>query len=169
MTDERIEAIGKRTMLGRPAQPREMAGLAIYLASDASSFMTGAILRDPSVAVREKALTALAKLAITNPNATAELLTTAENAKANGGGGLQGGTSVGRSAFNRDDTWCRSGADADLVSLHLPAVEDHERSLSAVAHHQRASSFAVGSSFRPLIVMVTVAVSMLPPPLSEIV
>ncbi|MDX2015373.1 MAG: SDR family oxidoreductase, partial [Myxococcaceae bacterium] len=39
--DEILKLVTGRTPLGRHAQPNEIAGAALYLASDASSFMTG--------------------------------------------------------------------------------------------------------------------------------
>jgi NAD(P)-dependent dehydrogenase (short-subunit alcohol dehydrogenase family) len=42
--DVLIADINKRTALGRVAQPDEIAGAALYLASDASSFTTGEVL-----------------------------------------------------------------------------------------------------------------------------
>jgi NAD(P)-dependent dehydrogenase (short-subunit alcohol dehydrogenase family) len=42
--DVLISDINKRTALGRVAQPDEIAGAALYLASDASSFTTGEVL-----------------------------------------------------------------------------------------------------------------------------
>ena len=42
--DELISEINKRTALGRVAKPDEIAGAALYLASDAASFTTGEVL-----------------------------------------------------------------------------------------------------------------------------
>lgn len=39
-----LEGINARTPMGRTAAPEELAGLCVYLASDASSFMTGQVL-----------------------------------------------------------------------------------------------------------------------------
>jgi NAD(P)-dependent dehydrogenase (short-subunit alcohol dehydrogenase family) len=39
-----LEGIHARTPMGRTATPEELAGLCVYLASDASSFMTGQVL-----------------------------------------------------------------------------------------------------------------------------
>jgi NAD(P)-dependent dehydrogenase (short-subunit alcohol dehydrogenase family) len=44
--DERMRtAIRERTPLGRAGEPAELVGAALYLAGDASSFTTGAILK----------------------------------------------------------------------------------------------------------------------------
>lgn len=43
--DEAIAAIGQNLSLGRIGEPGEVVGAALYFASDASSFTTGAILR----------------------------------------------------------------------------------------------------------------------------
>ena len=42
---ERREQFGKENMLGRLSRPREYRGAAVFLLSDASSFMTGSDLR----------------------------------------------------------------------------------------------------------------------------
>jgi NAD(P)-dependent dehydrogenase (short-subunit alcohol dehydrogenase family) len=44
-TPEMIDGVSKAIALGRPGQPHEIVGAALYLASGASTFMTGAILR----------------------------------------------------------------------------------------------------------------------------
>ena len=43
-SDEALKIYNDHTALGRPAEPREIAGLAAYLASDASSYVTGQTL-----------------------------------------------------------------------------------------------------------------------------
>lgn len=44
LSEEFRRAVGARTMLGRWGEPRELAGLAVLLASDAGSYITGAEL-----------------------------------------------------------------------------------------------------------------------------
>jgi NAD(P)-dependent dehydrogenase (short-subunit alcohol dehydrogenase family) len=44
LTDEQKKVFAHRTALGRWAQPRELAGPALLLASDAGSYITGAVL-----------------------------------------------------------------------------------------------------------------------------
>jgi NAD(P)-dependent dehydrogenase (short-subunit alcohol dehydrogenase family) len=41
---ERIDALGRTTLLRRPAAPDEIAGLVSYLASDRATYLTGATL-----------------------------------------------------------------------------------------------------------------------------
>ena len=43
-TRERIEALGATTLLARPAQPSEIAGLIAFLASPKASYITGAVI-----------------------------------------------------------------------------------------------------------------------------
>jgi 3-oxoacyl-[acyl-carrier protein] reductase len=43
--EERINAVAEQTPLGRPGQPEDVAGAAVYLASDAASFVTGQIIQ----------------------------------------------------------------------------------------------------------------------------
>jgi NAD(P)-dependent dehydrogenase (short-subunit alcohol dehydrogenase family) len=40
-TDEEMQAVGSRLSVGRVAHPDEIVGTALYLASDASSYMNG--------------------------------------------------------------------------------------------------------------------------------
>lgn len=44
MPDEKIKTFGKNTLLGRPAQPAELAPTYVYLASNDAAFVNGAIL-----------------------------------------------------------------------------------------------------------------------------
>jgi NAD(P)-dependent dehydrogenase (short-subunit alcohol dehydrogenase family) len=44
MPTEKSESFGKKTLLGRGAQPAELAGAYVLLASDDGSYMTGAVL-----------------------------------------------------------------------------------------------------------------------------
>jgi NAD(P)-dependent dehydrogenase (short-subunit alcohol dehydrogenase family) len=41
---EKLSQFGADTALGRPAQPAELAGAFVFLASPAASFVTGAVL-----------------------------------------------------------------------------------------------------------------------------
>jgi NAD(P)-dependent dehydrogenase (short-subunit alcohol dehydrogenase family) len=43
MPEEKVESFGKDTPLGRPGQPKELAGIFVLLASDEGSYMTGGI------------------------------------------------------------------------------------------------------------------------------
>jgi NAD(P)-dependent dehydrogenase (short-subunit alcohol dehydrogenase family) len=43
-TRERIEALGATTLLARPTQPSEIAGLIAFLASPKASYITGAVI-----------------------------------------------------------------------------------------------------------------------------
>ncbi|HEY8566724.1 MAG TPA: SDR family oxidoreductase [Beijerinckiaceae bacterium] len=43
MPPEKVKSFGKDTPLGRPGQPRELAGIFVLLASDEGSYMTGGI------------------------------------------------------------------------------------------------------------------------------
>jgi len=42
--NELIEALGKTTLLGRPAQVEEIAGVIAFLATEAASYITGALI-----------------------------------------------------------------------------------------------------------------------------
>jgi NAD(P)-dependent dehydrogenase (short-subunit alcohol dehydrogenase family) len=44
-SDEVEEAVAARTSMGRAGQPEEIIGAALYLASDASRYTTGAIIK----------------------------------------------------------------------------------------------------------------------------
>jgi NAD(P)-dependent dehydrogenase (short-subunit alcohol dehydrogenase family) len=44
MPPEKVEKFGTDTPLGRVGQPAELAGAYVLLASDAASYMTGAVL-----------------------------------------------------------------------------------------------------------------------------
>jgi NAD(P)-dependent dehydrogenase (short-subunit alcohol dehydrogenase family) len=41
MPPEQVESFGKQVPLGRPAQPAELAGIYVLLASDEASYMSG--------------------------------------------------------------------------------------------------------------------------------
>jgi 3-oxoacyl-[acyl-carrier protein] reductase len=43
--EERIRAVSEQTPLGRPGQPEDVAGAAVYLASDAAAFVTGQVIQ----------------------------------------------------------------------------------------------------------------------------
>jgi 3-oxoacyl-[acyl-carrier protein] reductase len=43
--EERIQAVSEQTPLGRPGTPEDIAGAAVYLASDAAAFVTGQIIQ----------------------------------------------------------------------------------------------------------------------------
>ncbi len=43
-SDDKVESFGHDTPLGRPAQPAEVAGAYVYLASDAASYVSGAVV-----------------------------------------------------------------------------------------------------------------------------
>jgi NAD(P)-dependent dehydrogenase (short-subunit alcohol dehydrogenase family) len=44
MPEEKVEKFGSDTPLGRVGQPAELAGAYVLLASDAGSYMTGAVI-----------------------------------------------------------------------------------------------------------------------------
>jgi NAD(P)-dependent dehydrogenase (short-subunit alcohol dehydrogenase family) len=44
LTQEQLEAFAKTFPMGRLGRPEELAGAAVYLASDDASFVTGALL-----------------------------------------------------------------------------------------------------------------------------
>jgi NAD(P)-dependent dehydrogenase (short-subunit alcohol dehydrogenase family) len=39
-----LEKVEKRTAIGRPATPEEIAGAVVYLTSDEAAYMTGAVM-----------------------------------------------------------------------------------------------------------------------------
>ena len=43
MPSDKVESFGKDTPLGRPGQPKELAGIYVLLASEEGSYMTGGI------------------------------------------------------------------------------------------------------------------------------
>jgi 3-oxoacyl-[acyl-carrier protein] reductase len=43
--EDRIKAVSERTPAGRPGEPEDIAGAAVYLASDAASFVTGQVIQ----------------------------------------------------------------------------------------------------------------------------
>jgi NAD(P)-dependent dehydrogenase (short-subunit alcohol dehydrogenase family) len=43
MPPEKVKSFGEDTPLGRPGQPRELAGIFVLLASDEGSYVTGGI------------------------------------------------------------------------------------------------------------------------------
>jgi NAD(P)-dependent dehydrogenase (short-subunit alcohol dehydrogenase family) len=44
MPEEQVAELGKSTPAGRPAQPVELASLYVFLASDAASYIAGAVV-----------------------------------------------------------------------------------------------------------------------------